>query len=345
MKRVLDDTRATLSPLDPARGLMSGGPPDTDALARILASPREPRPRVTRRMMLATATVAVAAVVAAVGFDAIRTDPPTGHAGLPPPLDYLPAPAPIAAADYLRQIADAARRSPRPGSGEYEYVQIGQWNLDGLPGNGGHWSIEQENRETWIRPADNTGRLIIQYAGVDRPSDREFTPGELRPSSPVCVTVDGARRCGPDLPTDPATVRLVFADKQIGRVFGQSSVLGTIAGVAEERVLPPATRAALWLMLAETPGITYGGRVRDRAGRIGEAFSLDVDGGLGPARDTLILEASTGEMLGYERNLLELTRPEYRFIEIPDMEPLEIRTPAVIEYTVFKVSEMRPTTR
>jgi hypothetical protein len=111
------------------------------------------------------------------------------------------------------------------------------------------------------------------------------------------------------------------------------------------RTWPAGVRAQVLRVLADLPGIAYTGRARDRGGRTGEAFSLDFDAMTGPVRDTIIVDPASGTLLGYERTLLSLTNPNYFDEMVPGAVPLKVRTPAVVDYTVFLEWELRATDR
>jgi len=48
-------------------------------------------------------------------------------------------------------------------------------------------------------------------------------------------------------------------------------------------------------------------------------------------------------LLSYERTLLKLTDPDYFVRSAPGSPPLRISVPAVVDYSVFLASELRPT--
>jgi hypothetical protein len=210
--------------------------------------------------------------------------------------------------------------------------------------NSKEWTIQPGQTQVWLRTEDRSGRMIVRDAFEEHLGDHLYAPGML-PSPPRCLTEQiaaGGQRvdCPIERLADRDTlVRELNLDKRF-ETFGLSgrvSPLGEAAQLASFRVLPPAVRAQLWRVLADLPGITYAGRVIDRIGRTGEAFSIDFDGGHGPSVDTIIAEPATGDILGFERTLKRITDPEFLSKELP----LKIRTPAVVDYWVYAVAERR----
>ncbi|GAA3455808.1 hypothetical protein [Dactylosporangium matsuzakiense] len=175
----------------------------------------------------------------------------------------------------------------------------------------------------WYRRADGSGRAVVADAFGRRES--RLDPGSFN-------------RIGPG---DLRDALLASGRTQMFDVTGESSPLGGYAQLGHDQVPAPGLRAEALRPLAQLPGLQYTGRVRDRAGRTGAAFSLDFDARTGPVRDTAIVDAATGELLGFERTLLALRDP--RFLEelTPGWAPLRVRTPAVVAYTVFLEAALR----
>ena len=145
------------------------------------------------------------------------------------------------------------------------------------------------------------------------------------------------------LPTTPGDLRDTLAPQGTGMVTmaGKASVLGGLTNPLLQRVLPPATRAALCEAMAALPGVRYAGTVTDRAGRRGEAFFMTADGGFGPVRETVIIDPVTGAILGFERILEKLTNPRYLTDEFKAGVDLRIKTPAVVDYRSLVAAEHR----
>jgi len=74
-------------------------------------------------------------------------------------------------------------------------------------------------------------------------------------------------------------------------------VLQALTRLHSTYVVPPATAATEWAMLAKEEGTTYLGRVRERAGRDAIAISVPIDQGI---RAVLIADPDNGRLLGIE---------------------------------------------
>lgn len=354
MSRPVPDPLHVLATLDPARSEAESLGDPASALATILATPRpaattRPVLAVRRRVVLAGAAAMVLAVAALVALDAARPGSSPAYAATPPMLRYELPTDPPDAAELLRQIAAAAERSEVRGSGGYEYLHIKAWGLTHPEFmNRGRWSLDPYESQEWRRMSDDSGRTI--YRRLDEPwvddehAASTYGPGEL-PAFPFCYL--GRAVCDQDLTSDAEVLRSLVTGTGIMSNAGGFSPLGVVAHLAERRVLPPAVRAQLWRIVAELPGISYAGRVIDRAGRSGEAFSMPFDAGYGPARDTLILDPATGELLGFERVLESITDADHftRTLEHSGVSALTIQTPAVVQYTSLLAAELRPTDR
>jgi hypothetical protein len=331
---------------------------DVLSLARDDRSEVRRRPAHRRRLVLVGAALAVIAGASTAAVDLIPQRTPPVYAATPALLHYeMPAHAP-AAADLLRAIAATAEASPTRGSGDYEYIHVRYWTLsDPKWADRDRWSVQPGEVQWWRRIADGSGLTIHRESGTSQDvTEQTSGPGELN-GYPGCVVAadpvppgQPITSCPTDRLADRETMlRLLTFNQGHGLAIDQTgrlSPLSIAASVARYRVLPSAVRAQLWRVLADLPGIAYTGRVTDRAGRTGEAFSMDFDAGFGRARDTLIVDPATGELLDYERILLALTEPEYLAeAGVPDIAPLRIRTPATIDYWVILTAERRPTSQ
>jgi hypothetical protein len=331
-----------LATLDPAPPTQCTALIDPQAsLAAILATPLpDPAPTrvpVRRRLVLAGGVAGLLTAAGVVILDAIRTGTAPAYAATPSLLRFRMPVNPPDPVTLLGQISTAAERSGLRGSGDYEYIHIQGWSLTRPEFmNRGRWSLDPYDSQVWRRVSDNSGRSIFRTPDMATRSDDEaaatYGPGEL-PTFPLA--------------TDPDALRLQLTDTTITSNAGRYSPMGVVAVLAEHRVLPPAVRATLWQIVAELPGISYAGQVTDRAGRTGEGFSMPYDALAGPARDTLILDPATGELLGFERVLESITNPDHLSLSTDHFEgaPLTIQTPAVVHYVAFLASELRPTDR
>jgi hypothetical protein len=342
-----------LAHLDPAADLDS--PADRAAvLDGILSTPPQAARRTAgwprRRLVLVGAALVV--VAGAVAVPAFRPGAATVYAATPAPLRYERLANAPAAAELLRTIAGAAERSTTKGSGAYGYIHTKDWVLANPYLSDKHRELSVDPTETdwWYNASDGSGRIVSRTLGPQGTvNDSTQPPGEHK--GYVCwdATTPPPAMCPVDRLTDPAVLRdvLLINDKFMGvNQTGRLSPLSATSDLAHQLVLPPAVRAQLWRVLADLPGLAYTGRVTDRAGRTGEAFSLDFDAETGPVRDTIIVDPDTGQLLGYERTLLRLTDPDYFSKWVPgEHAPLRIRTPAVVDYSVFLAIELRPSAR
>jgi hypothetical protein len=244
-------------------------------------------------------------------------------------------------------IAAAARLAAPRGRGPYEYTHTRYWTLGSpLTQKSESWSLLPGEMRRWLRTDDESGRISVRDKLDDEPRNAYYGPREL-PGPPLCPPADPASPPQPDCPIevleDPAAFAYVLGlDGRTESMTntGRVSPLGSANHLAWFRVPTPLVLASLWTAIAGIPGITYAGRVTDRAGRNGEAFSMEFDAGLGPAVDTIIADPVTGAVLGFERTLKRLTNPEF----MSEKLPVNIRTPAVVDYWVVVRSERRETT-
>jgi hypothetical protein len=321
------------------------------AILAVTAVPVQPargrRVPVRRLVLVSTALVAVAAV-----FVIVRPQPSPVYAATPPMLQYVLTVDAPAASTLLGVIAVAAERFRPRGRGPYEYIHAMHWSLSSpILDKGKEWGIQPGETQRWLRTDNASGRTITSGPGQQDAHDTYHEPGTLR-GTPLCLDdpplPNGER---PDCPIERLADRAVLTRElnidersQARSSGGRVSPFGQAVWLAFFRVMPPVVLAQMWRIFAGMPGIAYSGRVIDRAGRVGEAFSINFDGGLGPAVDTIIADPTTGELLGYERWLKQVTNPEFH----PEFHtagmPVRLRTPAVIDYWVFLASERRETT-
>jgi hypothetical protein len=134
-------------------------------------------------------------------------------------------------------------------------------------------------------------------------SSRPFIISTL-PSPGILLSYAELRR----LPTNPARLDAALdrlaARYHVDRLFPQRDLnaairWGMLRGLAETPT-SAALRAALYRVIAATPGIRLLGRERDSIGRYGMAVAIDVEG----ARLVMILDPQTGELLQTSRTLL-----------------------------------------
>lgn len=105
-------------------------------------------------------------------------------------------------------------------------------------------------------------------------------------------------------PADPAKLRALILAHPLGESDdgGNSDVelFEAAAGMLMSRPLKPATRAALYRMLAEVKGVSAVGGVRDEAGRVGTALKIRQSGRDGVSEIHFIVDRTTGAGLSKE---------------------------------------------
>ena len=125
------------------------------------------------------------------------------------------------------------------------------------------------------------------------------------------------------LAADPAALR-----EQLLTVWPQATdpaaaLFQALHEVNSSRPVDASVQAAALTMLADEPGVVALGDATDRRGRAAVAFGTDsADSGL-DRRYVLLVDPSTGRMLGYEEVLTG------------DTGALDVKAPAVTAYTVF----------
>jgi hypothetical protein len=339
--RVTSEVRRLVGPLDPVSEPLVGAQERRADLQRILATavplPGPARAAVRRRPMMLTAGFAAAALVlvAVVGTQVVGFTRPA-YAATPAPLEY--AGGGDDAAAQLTDIANRAAGAPGPvRTGVDEHLIVQSWNLfTQIDGEQVRTAVVPKRTESWRSPTD-AGRVDVRYgepefpAGSSRLSWRlQGSPGgEASPS-----TEDFAAGQFPRMwKGSPPTTSDMKSFLAIGHPAenGPAETLIAVTDLARERVLTPALRAAALRTIAGLPGLTYDGVVTDRVARPGKAFSVKSDHTGLPTRHTLIVDPTTGVLLGYE-SMLTTTAGK-----------LGVRIPAVISYDTYVTAEYSTT--
>ena len=235
------------------------------------------------------------------------------------------APQPATAASVLRASAAALDRiggSRALGPGEYLYTRTVQWWRYADYGPDPY--VVRSIQEQWLA-RDGHGRSRYDVVGLSgdgvnrslpltRSSDarlarssRPFIISTL-PSPGILLTYAQLRR----LPTNPtrlnAALNRLAGRYHVNKLFPQRDLnaairWGMLRGLAETPT-SAALRAALYRVLAATPGVRLLGRTRDSVGRYGVAVAIEVEG----ARLAMIIDPQTGELLQTSRTLLHRSR-------------------------------------
>ncbi|WP_173084539.1 CU044_5270 family protein [Phytohabitans rumicis] len=263
-----------------------------------------------RRLVLAAAVLAVAAGVTA-GAVALTADGPAppGQAGEPPRGDLLLGPVvqpvavqyaldPPSAGDGLRRLADGISAAPYDGkSGRYTYIHTVGWNavIDAEPG-GDSQVIYPQDKQRWYL-ADGSGRITVTPLAPVYPNERSrqyWQRHEADPTPGVQHDDLPAGKAGPRQPLSTGADRLA---KRLSMGADPQSVFLAVRDVYSYYAVPQEARARILHILADVPGVSWRGTVTDRAGRPGQAVSVDT----ATTRELLIFDPETGALLAWEQ--------------------------------------------
>jgi RNA polymerase sigma-70 factor (ECF subfamily) len=292
--------------------------PELDAILADLrtALASEPAPAVSRRrfrprrrLVLALPLVLAIAAALLVGLG-------VGHAQ-------------PAAARELRDAAKLVAGTPAPviGPGQYWYVKgVGAFANGGValgPGSAGRSTtfvaLQSSSHEIWIAN-DASGRVVREDGPPQFFSAAERARWEAagKPGFGPDGGIDSSEGAGAlswgweslgvhsreELPTDPtALAALVERSARGTKNPLPYEEFQLIAAVLRFAPLSGAQTAAFYEVLATLPGIQLVGPTRDSLGRPGTAFAVERGD---PTRDELILDPSTGRLLGSRTTLTSL---------------------------------------
>jgi hypothetical protein len=263
---------------------------------RVARKPRWRRRRLIPAALVATAAMAIAALIVVTG----SSGPGVSEA----------------AAEALRQqarIAAAQPAIPPPKSGQYLYTKTRETGLiSHASRSGGYRYWNTVLRESWLG-TDSPGRLRT-VAGRDvflTPDDRSAWRAAGSPpltSNGFC----GQRICDDrashglrvrdlsDVPTDPDRVQQLIEQRKLeSGPPGDAETFAIIGDLLRETYAPPKFRAALYRVASQLPDIKLLGAVRDGAGRKGVAVGYVI----GDQREDLIFDPKTSALLG-ERSVV-----------------------------------------
>ncbi|OZV72576.1 hypothetical protein CA850_32270 [Micromonospora echinospora] len=342
----VNEVRQLLSGLDPAQGIQ---PADDERrardLARILASDQSLRAarQAGSRRRLVWGVAAAAVLMVAAGGVAVETlrEPQPAYAATPALLTYRQSANAEPAGSRLRRLAAVAAAQPaldRP-AGTVEHLESANWFLNSsISGGRATSAVVPQEWRSW-RSDDGAGRMVKKELPPTFRSDADRREWQRRGSrvDSSQETRDFAAggfysRFQGAVPTDVAELRGWLT---AGASAHEAPVqyLEDVAELAGVRLLNPAQRAAVLRLLADLPGITATGTVTDRAGRVGEAFSITSSAHGLPAQYTVIVDPHSGALLGYEE-MLTTTAGK-----------LNVTIPAVISYRSYLVAEYAPMPR
>lgn len=218
------------------------------------------------------------------------------------------------ARDDLLQLADTARNAPAVDTtaGTVQYVQTDNWfaSLEdaGVDSQNGvtptviqTWTSPDGSQTVIEEPGEElgpNGRGLMEIVRAATPSkDQTFPPGNADPDS-----VTG-------LGTSPDEVRTALlalggCEPNIPDTVRASCLYQEVVGLFNQNVVPPATAAAMWTVLAAEPGFRSLGRVTDRAGRPGIGISV-ISSDVPEYRSVLIISPTNGQLIGKEEILIK----------------------------------------
>jgi hypothetical protein len=297
---------AMLTAHNPVPDGAHSGPLAAEAVAlleQILATEpaREGRDPATRRRVLVGVGTVAAAAVAVVASGVLPSG--SGPAG----------PSPAAAA-VLRQAAAGAGNAPPLAPGSYVLTRSTAHELQIVscllpaecdkgrlrPGATAHAYSLDRVVQTWVdgqgagRYRSVTGAPQISAELVD------YFKQAQQPVPTTPPVLDEAINAAPGVyagdprgwPTEPKALAAAIVQRYEG---GGSDAYATCDFATQllQTTTDPALRAALYTVLAATPGITTAGVQQDRDGRSGQSFSITRDG----VQSSWLVDAATGGLL------------------------------------------------
>lgn len=305
-----------MAPADPAEGCVVDRQRADADLQQILSTSRVLSPQPVRSVglrrrpfRLAVAGAAItAAVIGAVVFGfGTGGSSTSAYAATPPPLRYSPASAATPAAELLEQIERRATQG-QPSSPSSAGVRIHwkSWSLFTREDTGGE-------AESNLVPQDYV--VTAQEDGTG--TEQQTTQGQTE-THPL-----GRSRMGGAVPGDPGAFRAWLQSRSNVSLSDPKGAAQAAGDLLQRQVLGPQQRAALLHVIGELPGLTFDGKVVDRAGRHGEAFSATSAGSGLPTLYTFIVDPASGQVLGVEETLTKTAGK------------LNVKIPAVINYRTY----------
>jgi hypothetical protein len=342
------EVRQLLGSLDPAPLAVMPDAAGQDAdLRRILASsptaestarhmpPMQSR-RPPRRAWVAAGVVAAAVIAVGLLIGLPTSSSSRAYAATPPGLHYQQLASKQPAGVQLRAIAARTATATPAVTGKYQHLIVTSWSLttriDGRQITSAVIPVTTESFEA----TDRSGRLVRHYEAPTFTSaaDRRRWLKAGSPGSGLDNTVVtyGAgqfpQMFASAAPADPAAMSSYL---QVGHPAqnGPAEILIAATDLVKTQVLAPSQRAALLQVLASVPGLSSDGVVVDRSGRTGQAYSVVSNFSGLPTRYTVIVDPTSGQLLGLEQTLTARAGA------------LNVPVPSVVEYETFRVADFR----
>lgn len=290
---------------------------------------RGPVRRDPRTVRSAVASIVVLALVAAGVAIAAGGGQSTRHYVALQPLDYSRALDPGRAAPVLDRLATAAQAQPQAGAGEWYYLESASWSTFAGSDPSDRPAGMPTVVEQWIGAGE---QRVVTHSDLPAPAaglDAWLRAGLPLSGGRVETHTGGNEQQFPEqLSTDPTTLERQLLDAEVGSdshggLPAAEELLAAVKDLRAQRALTPALRAAVLRMLANQPSIVSLGTATDRLGRVVQAVALDSAASGLPTRHVLLLDESTGELLGAEDILTE------------SAGKLGVPIPSVISYVIY----------
>ncbi|MFD9434161.1 hypothetical protein [Streptomyces sp. NPDC060002] len=302
-----EEVRTLMQDADPARDILGDAQRARNDLERIMrvaavtahlpAARRGRKPQVRLGLALgaacAAATVALAVLPQGSGGSA--------YAATPSPLHYTTVSTTLSPSAMLKRIAEQAATLREP-TGPGSRLHYNDWSLNTrvYADDSVTSEIVAEDHQTVTR-ADGSG--TERRTGEGKHTETYTTKWAPAPADPAALKAWLNRGNVP------------FTD-----AMGAAETTGELL---RNQALSPVQRTTLLNAIAELPGLRFDGKVTDRAGRVGQAFSAESSRSGLPTRYTFIVNPFSGSILGQEEMLTKTAGK------------LNVPVPSVIGYTVY----------
>jgi hypothetical protein len=250
------------------------------------------RARPGRRLALAAAVAAAAAAATVAALIVVPGHTPSAR----PTLGRPPAGVRLAAAPFFRRAAMVVSREPVavPGPGQFVYTETEE--AGGVISR--QWLSVEGNKNGLVQNPGQRSFKLPPCTVAEAQVPQKSPPGMQYPRTVKCAEDAGYI---PTLPTDPHLLLAYLYKIGIAQP-GDSNGSGWAANDFGKAVdflmsttyLLPAQRAALFELMAQTPGFTVVSGARDAIGRTGVAVSWTYEG----ARAEIILNPVSYAYLG-----------------------------------------------
>ena len=271
--------------------------------ARMMANDARARSRRRRVAMVATSGVVAASILLFGVLQPWHTDPV--EASTPRTLSFEHGlDSHRSATEALESLSRAAAGGEPAASGSEQHVVTARWSA--RTGKDAEDPISDiyktVTRQDGSVSASRVGSIPLTKEHED---DLALASNDSKPTVRETTTQDPV---DPDfaqnLPPDPDTMRAaLLADSPCPdsdpTTPDTRCVLQELTALHSKFVVPSATAATEWAMLAKEEGTTYLGRVRERAGRDAIAISVPIDQAQS-IRVVLIADPVNGRLLGVE---------------------------------------------